>query len=146
MALFYESSGIRILLGDCVGLMSTIANGSVDFILTDPPYLVDYKGRWDGEKRVIASDVDPTWVCPAFAELYRVLRDDSFVVTFYGWPHADVFLGTFKELGFRPVSHLAFVKNVWGLGRFTREQHETALLLAKGRPPIPKNRITDGFE
>ncbi|MCU1376744.1 MAG: methylase, partial [Actinomycetia bacterium] len=146
MALFYESSGIRILLGDCVGLMSSFADGSVDFILTDPPYLVDYKGRWDGEKRGIAGDVDPSWVRPAFAELHRVLRDDSFAVTFYGWPHADVFLGTFKEVGFRPVSHLAFVKNVWGLGRFTRGQHETALLLAKGRPPIPKNGISDVFE
>jgi adenine-specific DNA-methyltransferase len=146
MALFYETSGIRILLGDCVDLMSTLADGSVDFVLTDPPYLVDYKGRWDGDKCGIVGDIDPSWVRPAFAELYRVLRDDSFAVTFYGWPHADVFVGTFKGLGFRPVSHLAFVKNVWGLGRFTRGQHETALLLAKGRPPIPKSGISDVFE
>ena len=66
-----------------------------------------------------------------------MMTPDTFAVSFYGWPHADLFVGAFKEVGFRLVSHLAFVKNVWGLGRFTRGQHETAYLLAKGRPPIP---------
>ena len=44
------------------------------------------------------------------------------------------------------MSHLAFVKNVWGLGRFTRGQHETAYLLAKGRPPISERGISDVIE
>lgn len=146
MSIYYEHSGIQILHGDSVELMSAIADASIDFVLTDPPYLVDYKGRWDGDKRGIVGDDDPVWVRPAFEHIYRVLKDDSFVVTFYGWPHADVFVGVFKELGFRLVSHLAFVKNVWGLGRFTRGQHETAFLLAKGKPPVPKNGISDVFE
>jgi site-specific DNA-methyltransferase (adenine-specific) len=52
-------------------------------------------------------------------------------------------VGTFKSLGFRIVSHLAFVKNVWGLGRFTRAQHETGYLLAKGRPRVPGDAMSD---
>ena len=75
-----------------------------------------------------------------------MLKADSFAVSFYGWSAADVFVGTFKALGFRLVSHLAFVKNVWGLGRFTRGQHETAYLLAKGRPPAPPRGISDVIE
>ena len=75
-----------------------------------------------------------------------MLKRDSFAVVFYGWKHADLFVGTFKALGFRPVSHLAFVKNVWGLGRFTRGQHETAYLLAKGRPKPPPRGISDVIE
>ena len=51
-----------------------------------------------------------------------------------------------EQLGFRLVSHLAFVKNVWGLGRFTRGQHETAFLLAKGQPARPANGISDVIE
>lgn len=143
---FYESSGIRILQGDCVALMPALAAESVDFILTDPPYLVDYKGRWGGDAPGIAGDADPSWVRPAFAAMYRVLKADTFAVTFYGWPHAELFVGAFKDAGFRPVSHLAFVKNVWGLGRYTRGQHETAWLLAKGRPPAPRRGIGDVFE
>ena len=34
-----------ILHGDCVTLMDTIPDNSVDFILTDPPYLVNYRPR-----------------------------------------------------------------------------------------------------
>jgi hypothetical protein len=26
-----------------------------------------------------------------------VLKDDTLTVTFYGWPHADVFVGTLKK-------------------------------------------------
>jgi site-specific DNA-methyltransferase (adenine-specific) len=146
MSLYYDRSNTRIYRGDCRDLLPELRTGSVDIVLTDPPYLVGYKGRWDGDKRGIVGDDTPTWVRPVFAELYRVLKEDTFAVTFYGWPHADVFVGTFKDLGFRLVSHLVFVKNVWGLGRFTRGQHETAYLLAKGRPPIPKSGISDVFE
>ena len=74
------------------------------------------------------------------------MKADTFAVTFYGWPHADLFVGLFKAPGFRLVSHLAFVKNVWGLGRFTRGQHETAYLLAKGNPRIPEHGISDVIE
>lgn len=119
---------------------------SVDFVLTDPPYLVGYRGRWDGDRRIIVGDEDPAWLAPAFSEIFRVMKKDTFCVSFYGWPHADVFVGLWKSLGFRLVSHLAFVKNVWGLGRFTRGQHETAYLLAKGHPCIPESPISDTIE
>ncbi|EOY6769345.1 TPA: DNA methylase, partial [Escherichia coli] len=30
----------RFILGDCVRVMATIPDNAIDFILTDPPYLV----------------------------------------------------------------------------------------------------------
>jgi len=143
---FYERDEFVIHHGDALSIMPGLPSASVDFILTDPPYLVNYRGRWDGAKSTIAGDDDSSWVAPAYREMYRILREDRFVVTFYGWPHSDVFVGTFKRLGFRIVSHLAFVKNVWGLGRFTRGQHETAFLLAKGKPAIPRSAASDVIE
>src|SRR5947209_855401 len=119
---FYERGGIVIHHEDSLSVMPMLSSSSVDFILTDPPYLVNYRGRWDGEKKTIAGDDDASWVVPAYREMHRILKDDSFLVTFYGWPQSDIFVGAFKQLGFRIVSHLAFVKNVWGLGRFTRGQ------------------------
>ncbi len=35
----------RILNGDCIQVMRELPAGSVDFILTDPPYLVNYCDR-----------------------------------------------------------------------------------------------------
>ena len=107
---------------------------------------MNYTGRWGGPREAIVGDGDASWVLPVFSELWRVLRDDSFAVTFYGWPHAELFVGAFKAVGFRLVSHLAFVKNVWGLGRFTRGQHEAAYLLAKGKPDVPAKPISDVVE
>lgn len=34
-----------VALGDCVELMRQMPAASVDFILTDPPYLVNYRSR-----------------------------------------------------------------------------------------------------
>ena len=146
VGLFFEHNGIRIFHEDCLRVLPELPAESIDFVLTDPPYLVGYRGRWDGDRRIIVGDEDPAWLAPAFSEIFRVMKKDTFCVSFYGWPHADVFVGLWKKLGFRLVSHLAFVKNVWGLGRFTRGQHETAYLLAKGHPSVPECPISDTIE
>jgi site-specific DNA-methyltransferase (adenine-specific) len=140
---YFDEDGLSIFHGDCRAVLPTLASASVDLVLTDPAYLVNFTGRFDAKHEAIAGDDDTGWVVPVFTELWRVLKDDSFAVTFYGWPHADVFVGAFKEVGFRLVSHLVFLKRVWGLGRFTRGQHEVAYLLAKGRPAVPKRGISD---
>lgn len=139
---YYQKKQVRFYHGDCVPIMQTMKGESIDFVLTDPPYLVDYKGRWD-DKKSIAGDKDGTWVKPAFSEIFRLMKNDTFCVSFYGWPHADIFLKAWKLIGFRPISHFAFVKNYWGFGRFTRAQHESAYLLAKGRPALPQSQIGD---
>jgi site-specific DNA-methyltransferase (adenine-specific) len=143
---YFAGDGLSIIHGDCRAVLPALEAGSVGLVVTDPPYLVNYTGRWDGTREAIAGDGEPDWVLPVFAELWRLLKDDSFAVTFYGWPHAEVFVSAFKAVGFRLVSHLVFVKNVWGLGRFTRGQHEVAFLLAKGRPEIPGKPISDVIE
>ncbi|MFN0103587.1 MAG: hypothetical protein ACKV2U_16035 [Bryobacteraceae bacterium] len=66
-----------IVNADCLELLPKIAARSVDFILTDPPYLVGYKSR-DG--RTVPNDDNDSWLKPAFAEMYRVLNNDSFCV------------------------------------------------------------------
>ena len=143
---YYDQNGISIHHGDCLEVLPSFQNESIDFVLTDPPYLVGYKGRWDSPQKQIIGDEDPTWLRPAFAQIWRVMKPDTCCVSFYGWPHVDTFLGIWKELGFRPVSHLAFVKRQWGFGRFTRGTHETAFLLAKGRPAKPVTAISDVFD
>jgi len=143
---YYCRNGMTIQHGDCRLIMPEFCDASFDMALTDPPYLVNYQGRWDGDRETIVGDANADWLRPAFGEIWRVLKNDTFCVSFYGWPHSEVFVSVWKELGFRLVSHLAFVKNVWGLGRFTRGQHETAFLLAKGHPPFPAKGISDVIE
>jgi DNA modification methylase len=129
-----------VLSGDCIEVMRGLDRESVDFILTDPPYLVGYRSR-DG--RTIRNDADDRWLKPAFSEAYRVLRRDSFCVSFYGWPHADKFMAAWRAAGFRIVGHLVFRKAYASSVRLLRYQHELAYLLAKGSPKQPACPIPD---
>jgi len=124
-----------IVHADCTQFLPSLPSGSVDFILTDPPYLVSYTPR-DG--RTVSNDRNDTWLKPAFAEMYRVLAADGFCLTFYGWPHADRFMQAFRAAGFRPVGHFAFPKPYVSSVGHVRSQHESAYLLAKGNPRTAK--------
>jgi len=132
-----------ILHGDCIEVMHQMPANSVDFILTDPPYLVNYRDR-DG--RSIQNDADTAWLKPAMKEAYRVLKQNRVAIMFYGWTRVDAFFEAWREAGFRPVGHLVFQKAYSSKSRFLRYHHEQAYLLAKGRPPLPKQPLADVIE
>jgi hypothetical protein len=73
---------------------------SADFILTDPPYLVNYRDR---SNRTIQNDSNAAWLKPAMREAYRVLKQDRVAIMFYGWTRVDAFFEAWKEAGFQPV-------------------------------------------
>jgi adenine-specific DNA-methyltransferase len=133
----------QILHGDCIETMREMPAKSVDFVLTDPPYLVNYRDR-DG--RTIQNDADDTWLKPAMAEAYRVLKQNRVAIMFYGWTKIDMFFDAWKDAGFQPVGHIVFRKSYSSKSRFLRYQHEMAFLLAKGRPPLPKQPLGDVME
>jgi DNA modification methylase len=129
-----------VLHGDCIEVMRSLPANSVDFILTDPPYLVRYCDR---ENRSIQNDSNADWLKPAFAEAYRVLKQDHFVVSFYGWTQVDKFFDAWRSAGFRIIGHLVFRKQYTSKVRFLQYQHEQAYLLAKGNPDLPDAAIPD---
>jgi site-specific DNA-methyltransferase (adenine-specific) len=143
---YFADRHVSVYHGDCRELLRSIASESIELVLTDPPYGVDYRGRWCSEWEAIAGDDEPTVTLPAFSEVWRALKPNAFCLSFYGWPDAEQFLNAWKLIGFRPVSHLVCVKNNIGLGYFARSQHETAYLLAKGRPVRPHTAVGDVFE
>lgn len=129
-----------ITQGDCINVMRTMPANSVDFILTDPPYLVNFRDR-DG--RTIQNDANADWLKPAMAEAYRVLKQNRLAVMFYGWTKVDAFFEAWRAAGFQPVGHIVFRKTYSSKRRFFSYQHEQAYLLAKGRPPLPKQPLAD---
>ncbi|KAB8333604.1 DNA methylase [Scytonema tolypothrichoides VB-61278] len=130
----------RLIHGDCIAVMPFLPTASMDFILTDPPYLVKYQSR-DG--RGIMNDDNDRWLLPAFQEMYRVLKNNSFCISFYGWHKVDRFMRTWKRVGFRPVGHFTFIKNYSSSEAFTQFSHENAYLLIKGKPERPATAPRD---
>lgn len=130
----------QVTHGDCLQVLRRLPDACVDLILTDPPYLVRYKDR---SGRSIANDDNSRWLEPAFAELYRVLKPNSYCVSFYGWSKADRFFSAWRACGFQPIGHFVWVKHYASCVRHTQMKHEQAYLLAKGRPPLPAHPPAD---
>jgi site-specific DNA-methyltransferase (adenine-specific) len=126
--------------GDCIDVMAHMPCACVDFILTDPPYVVNYRDR---SGRSIANDSNTAWLAPAFKMMHRVLRDDALCVSFYGWNHADAFLIAAREAGFRAAGHIVFRKRYASHTRYLRYEHEQAFLFTKGRPALPASPPPD---
>lgn len=130
----------QVLQGDCITHMAGLPEHSVDFILTDPPYLVNYRSR-SGDR--VANDNHADWLYPAFAQMHRLLKPGGLCVSFYGWPRVDLFMQAWRAAGLRPVGHLVFCKHYASSRGFLRYQHEQAYLLAKGPATPPAMPIPD---
>ena len=135
MSIFNE-----VIQGNCVEVLRSLPDESVDLILTDPPYGVRYRDRTG---RTVANDDNLASVLCVFPELYRVLRPDAFCISFYGWVAIDQFSRAWSDAGFRAAGHLAFAKRYASSERFLSAHHEAAYLLTKGRPAQPAHPISD---
>ena len=124
--------------GDCIEVMAAMPPASIDFILTDPPYIARYRDRTG---RSLANDDNGDWLEPAFARMYRLLKPDRFCVSFYGWPKAERFLAAWRQAGFQIAGHLVFRKGYASSSRYLQYRHEQAYLLRAG---LPANQRTSG--
>lgn len=137
---FPERLADRLHHADSLTWMKVVPDNTVDFILTDPPYLQQFCDR-DGRR--LRNDDNDTWVDPAFHEAFRLLRPGRFLVCWYGWPKADRFFTAWRKAGFRPVGHFVAPKPYASARRIVEYRHEQAYLLAKGEPVRPWRRISD---
>lgn len=129
-----DYSDLDLICGDCLNIMPRLPAGCADFILTDPPYLVNYRDR---HGRTVANDANADWLEPAYAAMYRLLKPDAFAVSFYSWNKADLFMRAWKRAGFRAAGHIVFRKRYASKKRFVEYRHESAYLLVKGNPACP---------
>jgi adenine-specific DNA-methyltransferase len=130
----------RVFHADCLDVLPRLPAESIDFILTDPPYLVNYRDR---QGRKLANDDGEAWLKPAFAAAFRLLKPGGFCVSFYGWPKIDAFMQAWRAAGFRPVGHPVWVKRYHSSAGFLGGRHESAFLLLKGDARKPAEPLPD---
>lgn len=69
---------MNLMLGDCLERMKEIPNGSVDAIITDPPYGTT-QCKWD-----FVIDFDDMWI-----ELKRIIKPSGAIVLFGSEPFSS---------------------------------------------------------
>lgn len=127
----------RVIHGDCIDVLHTMPPDSIDLVVTDPPFLTNFHDRTG---RSFAND-DPNaaaWLKPSFAAIYRVLKPDRLCVSFYGFHHTDKFLTAWRSAGFRTLDLLVWSKQYTSSEGFVLRDHESAYVLAKGKPKKPR--------
>lgn len=130
----------RIINADCLDVMPELPSRSIDFVFTDPPYLTRYCDR---SGRTVTNDDRTGWLEPPFAQIYRVLKNHRFCVSFYGWSKVDQFFAAWRAAGFYPVAHLVWAKRYSSRQRYVEYRHEQAYVLAKGYPQRPTISLPD---
>lgn len=107
-------SGITLIHGDCLVEMKKIPDKSIDLVLTDPPYGMNYQSSWrtaTSKFRKIENDNVLGWVCSFMTECFRVLKDDRHTYIFCNDYAISLFRDYMKEVGFNTKRTLVWVKN-----------------------------------
>ncbi|WP_242161796.1 site-specific DNA-methyltransferase [Bacillus cereus group sp. BfR-BA-01522] len=139
----------RIYNMDCIEGMKEMEDRSVDLIVTDPPYLMNYRSnkRTKTEKfSHIQNDKGAEQLLISYIEEYhRILKDDSAIYMFCSWHHIDFFKREFEKM-FKLKNSIVWNKNNHGSGDLRgayAPKHEFVLFGHKGRSLFREKRIPD---
>ena len=125
------SDDIRVIHGDCLDVLPTLEAGSVDAIVTDPPYGTeapkDGYGRRVG-KQFIQGDADLSLVEAMLSHAPRLLKPGGWLA-FFCSPKRRFDVESLCRVAAVPVrGEVVWDKKTPGLGGGIRYQHETILL------------------
>lgn len=139
---------------DCIEGMKKIPDESIDLIVTDPPYLMNYKTKHRKDKHhkfcsEIEGDDDQELIKNYIKECYRIMKNDSACYMFCNSNKVDVFKRQLEKVGFNIKNMIVWVKNNWTAGDLKAsygKQYELILYVNKGRRFINGSRLTDVWE
>jgi site-specific DNA-methyltransferase (adenine-specific) len=139
----------KVHLGDCLELMREIPDKSIDMVLTDPPYLMNYRSnrrvKSDKFKRIENDKNSYELISDYIKECQRILKDDSAIYMFCSWHKVDFFKQEFEKC-FTLKNIIVWNKNNHGSGDLKGSyapKHEFILFGHKGRSLFKNKRVPD---
>lgn len=150
----------RAMLGDCIMAMAKLPDGSVDLVLTDPPYCsgaTREAGRarvnktmtrgahgvdqWFGADSLTTAGLQHLLRLAAI-EWRRVLKPGGHVLCFTDWRMSDAMAAAIESADLHRGGLVVWDKVHFGLGQAFRLQHEFILHFSKGKGAPPQNHST----
>jgi site-specific DNA-methyltransferase (adenine-specific) len=129
--------------------MREIPDGSIDMILTDPPYGMAYRSNFRLERyAAIHNDTHTDFLPTLVDQCYRVLKNNSVAYVFISFHKIDIFKQEF-ERKFKIKNVLVWVKNNHGMGDLKGDyasKTEFVLFLTKGKPKLRGSRPNNVLE
>lgn len=125
----------KLINGNCIEELKKIPDGTIDCCITDPPYGINKLG--------ITNDEDLSVYYQSLKEIYRVLKDNSFFITFASIGRLpDFFLN--NPFIYR-WQYIVFINNGMVRGSIGFNRYISILIFQKGKAKI-KHPLLDIFE
>ena len=110
---YYQDDACKIYHGDCLEVMQSIPDGSIDAIITDPPYgitacdwdsVIPFDAMWTQLKRVIK----PNGAIVLFGSepFSSALRMSNIEMYKYDWKYKKGIASNFVSAKFQPMKHI----------------------------------------
>lgn len=136
-----------VITGDSLTVLRGMEAESVDMVITDPPYGIDYQsGRKEKDRRLakISNDKAPFiwWIYDAA----RVLKSRGGVLCFSRWDVQQVFIDALCLAGLTVKSVIVWDKRAHGMGDLKASfapRHEAIIFAIKGSFAFPGKRPDD---
>ena len=101
---------------DCKKGMKLMKEKTIDLIITDPPFAIDFKAKrgnynrtgsrvLEGYKEILSKDYFQ-FTLDWMEECYRILKDSGSMYIFSGWNNLSDILNAIKKIGFVTVNHI----------------------------------------
>ena|SRR5699024_4108145 len=140
----------KIYNEDCLEGMKKIKDNSIDLIVTDPPYLINYKTgrRKDKNHRfnsVIMNDDNEDLIKHYIAECYRIMKTDTAMYMFCSSHKVDFFKSELEKY-FEIKNMIIWIKNNHTAGDLKSSygrKYEIVFLANKGKALFNGDRLTD---
>lgn len=101
---------------DCIEGMKIIPEGSIDLIITDPPFAIDFQAKKSNYNRLSSRVLNGYKEIPReqyrnftrqwMSEVYRTLKDTGSMYVFSGWNNLKDILNTLEETKFVTINHI----------------------------------------
>jgi len=123
----------NIYCGDSLVLMNEIKENSIDLIVTDPPFAIDFNAKRNNYNRKqtkvlegyneIKKDDYYDFTYKWMKEAYRVLKETGSMYVFSGWNNLKDILNVLDEVGFITINHIIWK---YQFGVFTKRKFVTS--------------------
>ena len=126
----------ELYLGDCLDVMRSIKSGTIDSIVTDPPYGISYQSQWKRDeskrhKKIHGDSLPFIWF---LYDAARVVVESGSLVSFCEWRHQNIFKDAIEASGLNIKSQAIWDRDWHGMGDLKASFapcHDVIMLLLK---------------